>query len=220
MALPNPSMSFSPFAILTAEEMNDLVENIESLSDGTGFDTGAIDGSVVLQNNTVPASKIDFTTGIWGEELGRVTLASSGDLLSIPSIPVRNYLKIYVHVSSTGGTINMLMRFNNDSGSSYAYRIDGGTAAVNQSSYEIAGAVASQLFTFTAELVNISTVEKMLSGVRVSNFAGTGAGTAPNKSFQEAKWANTSSAITRIDIINSGTGDYATGSQMVIVGHN
>lgn len=35
-------MSFSPFAILTAEEMNDLVENIESLADGTGFDTGAV----------------------------------------------------------------------------------------------------------------------------------------------------------------------------------
>lgn len=42
MSLPNPSMSFSPFAILTAEEMNDLVENIESLADGTGFDNGAI----------------------------------------------------------------------------------------------------------------------------------------------------------------------------------
>lgn len=33
MALPNPSMSFSPFAILTAEEMNDLVENIEFIYD-------------------------------------------------------------------------------------------------------------------------------------------------------------------------------------------
>lgn len=31
MALPNPSMSFSPFAILTAEELNDIVENVEYL---------------------------------------------------------------------------------------------------------------------------------------------------------------------------------------------
>lgn len=37
MALPNPSMSFSPFAILTAEEMNDLVENIEALAIGAGL---------------------------------------------------------------------------------------------------------------------------------------------------------------------------------------
>lgn len=40
--LPNPTMSFSPFAILTAEEMNDLVENIESLADGTGIGDGSV----------------------------------------------------------------------------------------------------------------------------------------------------------------------------------
>lgn len=40
--LPNPSMSFSPFAILTAEEMNNLVENIESLATGSGIGDGAI----------------------------------------------------------------------------------------------------------------------------------------------------------------------------------
>lgn len=39
--LPN-TLSFSPFAILTAEEMNDLVENIEALSDGSGLEDGAI----------------------------------------------------------------------------------------------------------------------------------------------------------------------------------
>lgn len=42
MPLPNTSMSFSPFAILTAEEMNDLVENIESLSDGSGLEDGSV----------------------------------------------------------------------------------------------------------------------------------------------------------------------------------
>lgn len=51
MALPNPGMSFTPFDILTAEEMNDLVENIEALQDWSAFDDG-----------DMPASKIDFTT--------------------------------------------------------------------------------------------------------------------------------------------------------------
>ena len=37
MALPNIGMSFSPFAILTADEMNNLVENIDALAAGTGF---------------------------------------------------------------------------------------------------------------------------------------------------------------------------------------
>lgn len=40
--LPNPGMSFSPFAILTAEEQNNLVENIESLATGVGVGDGAI----------------------------------------------------------------------------------------------------------------------------------------------------------------------------------
>lgn len=47
MALPNLAMSFSPFAILTAQEMNDLVENIEALAAGTG-----------LNNSVVTASKL------------------------------------------------------------------------------------------------------------------------------------------------------------------
>lgn len=42
VALPNLAMTFSPFAILTAEEMNDLVENIEALADGSGLANGAV----------------------------------------------------------------------------------------------------------------------------------------------------------------------------------
>lgn len=41
MALPNPGMTFTPFDVLPASELNDLVENIESLADGSGFDSGA-----------------------------------------------------------------------------------------------------------------------------------------------------------------------------------
>lgn len=67
-------MSFSPFAILTAEEMNDLVENIESLADGTGFDAGAVSGDKLADANTqhlsyngtavdmVSASYVDLST--------------------------------------------------------------------------------------------------------------------------------------------------------------
>ena len=42
MSLPNPSMSFSPFAILTAEEMNELAENDQALAAGTGLDNNAV----------------------------------------------------------------------------------------------------------------------------------------------------------------------------------
>ncbi len=39
MPLPNPGMSFTPFDPLAASELNDLVENDQALSNGTGFDT-------------------------------------------------------------------------------------------------------------------------------------------------------------------------------------
>lgn len=40
--LPNPGMTFDPFDPLTAEEMTNLVENIESLATGAGIGDGAI----------------------------------------------------------------------------------------------------------------------------------------------------------------------------------
>jgi len=45
--LPTPGMSFSPFAILTAEEQNQLVANIESLATGAGIGDAAITPSKI-----------------------------------------------------------------------------------------------------------------------------------------------------------------------------
>lgn len=42
MSLPNPGMSFTPLDPLPAADLNDMVENIEALADGTGLDTGAV----------------------------------------------------------------------------------------------------------------------------------------------------------------------------------
>lgn len=42
MSLPNPNMDFSAFDTLPATELDDLVENIEALADGSGLDDGAI----------------------------------------------------------------------------------------------------------------------------------------------------------------------------------
>lgn len=54
--LPNPGMSFTPFDILTAAEMNDLVENIEALATGSGIGDGAI-GTTGIANNAVTPAK-------------------------------------------------------------------------------------------------------------------------------------------------------------------
>lgn len=57
MPLPNPGMTFTPFDILTAAELNDIVENIEALVAGTAFGTGAIPNAAVASGYS--ASKLD-----------------------------------------------------------------------------------------------------------------------------------------------------------------
>lgn len=42
MALPNASMDFTPFDILTAAELDDLVENDQALAAGTGLNASAV----------------------------------------------------------------------------------------------------------------------------------------------------------------------------------
>ena len=56
MALPNPSMNFTPYDTLTAAELDNLVENIEALADGTG-----LNDAVITQDKL--ATGADFATG-------------------------------------------------------------------------------------------------------------------------------------------------------------
>lgn len=114
--LPNQNMSFSPFAILTAEEMNDLVENIESLADGSGI------GDVAIT-----ASNIDLATlydaGVWWEELARVQGTGSSSILNIPLTTTRTFMKVIWLSSFTGDPTGIDIRFNSDSNNNYAYRM-------------------------------------------------------------------------------------------------
>lgn len=45
MPLPNPGMTFTPFDPLPASDLNDMVDNIEALADGSGLDSGIIESS-------------------------------------------------------------------------------------------------------------------------------------------------------------------------------
>ena len=67
-------------------------------------------------------------------------------------------------------------------------------------------------------IINRSASEKLVIGH--SAFQGTsGAGTAPQRAEGVGKWANTSSQITEIDIVNtSADSDYGTGTIMKVWG--
>jgi hypothetical protein len=57
MNLPNPGMNFDPLTPLPAESLDNLVENIEALSAGTGFAAGAIPAAA-LDANANPETRM------------------------------------------------------------------------------------------------------------------------------------------------------------------
>src|ERR1044072_8850270 len=58
----------------------------------------------------------------WWEELGRTTLGSAGDTITISPISARKYLRIFISILDTGGAVGPNLRFNNDSANNYAFR--------------------------------------------------------------------------------------------------
>lgn len=57
MALPYPGMDFVPYDILTAEELDQIVANIASLADGSGFNDNAVTSPKIL-DGAVTSSKV------------------------------------------------------------------------------------------------------------------------------------------------------------------
>lgn len=72
MALPNPGMDFTPFDVLTAAELDDLVENIEALAAGTG-----------LNDNSIAARSLSTSAIFLGQTSvgGAFTTSSGSDVL-------------------------------------------------------------------------------------------------------------------------------------------
>ncbi|HSX00034.1 MAG TPA: hypothetical protein VLH38_03290 [Patescibacteria group bacterium] len=219
------------YMLVTASWANSMVQGLlvshnkdGSVKDGViGEDqlsTAAVT-TAKMDSSSVTKAKIDFSSGIWGEEIGRTTLASAGDLMTVSSLPARKYLKIIVSAILTGST-SVEMRFNNDSGTSYARRFsaNGGTdtAEASQTAMVLTTTEGGANVFAEVEVINIATKEKTAIGHAVSG--SSGAGSNPTRWDSANKWANTADLINRIDIINPGTGDFAIGSEVIILGHD
>ena len=158
---------------------------------------------------------------VW-ELLGSTKLGSAGDIITVDNLTVKNYLMVQYFIIPSGSLDNISARFNNDSGSNYArrYSTDGGSDGVstslNQLRFRSGGAVSN---TFFGEfpITNISDEEKLVISHQVRNNA-NGAGTAPSRAEMVGKWANTSTQITRIDLIQDGSGSFDTDSEVTVYG--
>lgn len=73
MSLPYPSMVFVPLDVLTAEEMNQLVANIESLSAGTTYSTTETVIGTWINGKPLYRKVIDTLTGTGGNNTFNLT---------------------------------------------------------------------------------------------------------------------------------------------------
>lgn len=209
MPLPNPGMNFTPFDPLPASDLNDIVENIESLADGTGFDAGSLGAN--------PTAINAGATGTGFYEIGRTTLASAGDTITVTGFAARKYLRITAALP-TSGSIQPQLKFNNDSGSNYEFRRSSNGAAESTSTSSTvipltAGTAGAHVFV-TIETDNVAARQKLVIA------HSTRTASPPDRDEVVGRWNNTSAQITRIDIINAGTGDFAIGSEVVVLGHD
>lgn len=209
--IPYPGMDFTAFDILPAVELDKLVANIESLAAGTGFNS-----------NVINSGDIDWSaaTGkIWWEELGRTTLSSNSDTIIVSSLPIRKYLRI-IYSFLNSGTIAAQLTFNNDSAGNYGYQlVTNGAAAAGGNSSSLFPEITSPAPMFgVLDIINIQNREKLVLGSVIGG--DTGAGTAPSVRTGQGKWANTTSEITSVKFFNSSTGDYISGSEAIVLGHN
>lgn len=128
MSLPNPGMSFTPFDPLPASDLNDIVENIEALAAGTGFNTGAIP-TAALADNSVTSVKIPkgaILLGYSAANANQTGITTSETDLTFASVTVTvptggRHILLQILVpngNSTGGTADQ-MRFYFKEGTTY-----------------------------------------------------------------------------------------------------
>ena len=178
-----------------------------------------------IADSAVTAAKVNFGgagTGIWWEEIGRTTLGANGDTISVTSIPARTFLRVIVFALNSG-QLDTSMRFNNDSGTNYSQQgssdFGAGGDTVSASSIALVAGTPTAIEFMDMIIVNAATSEKLVMSSIVDS-GGSGAANAPNSRRSLSKWSNTSVQINRIDINNAGTGDFAIGSEVVVLGHN
>ena len=170
------------------------------------------------ERSSVP---IPATSGGW-VELGRTTLGSAGDNITVSSLANKRYYMILRSVKGTTvGGAQSVSRFGSGSisTSGYAtrYNDNGGTDGTYTSGSFMLDGYDGNPELGVHYIANYSTKEKLMTGNLVSQNT-AGAGTAPNRREQASKWTNTSNPIDIINLFNNGGADFDTGSELVVLG--
>lgn len=199
---------------VTTTQMN----NVQQFNDQAGDFTTDSNLSALGDVVATPAA-----VGGW-VELDRTTLGSANANISVSSLPDKRYYKVLVDVAGQSSNSDFGVRFNSDSASNYSARVsfDGGA--------DVTATTASLASTFTTDtpsttpvfhvtyIANLAAKEKLLTTSQGVRQMTAGAGNAPQRSENAAKWVNTVDAINEITLTTAGAPTFNTGSQVVVLG--
>lgn len=183
-------------------------------------------GSFVADSNLSILSDVPTipeTVGGW-VELGRTTLGSAGDDITVSGLSDKRYYMYLINeigTGSSGGNIQ-LGSGSVDGGSNYAYRYssNGSTdaTAASQTHIETRVGYASSLNTLDVGYVaNLSDKEKLVQHFRVEQNT-AGAANAPPRNIVVGKWDDDTDPLTVINNENDGSGDFSADSELVVLG--
>lgn len=181
------------------------------------FATDYIGIAIVVSDGT-DITKIHWIGKRAANEIARIELGASSDRLVLCNIPPRKNFRARVAIIPTGGTNNLVIQLNGDTGNTHARRatLNDGADSTGTSTTGIMSDTSASYRYFTLDAMNIATAEKLFY-TEEAFFATTGAGTAPARRKAISKWVNTSAQVDTMEFLNSaGTGDYAAGSFAVI----
>ena len=154
-------------------------------------------------------------------EVGRTTLGSSGDTIDVTSLPDKRYYMV-LHNSISTGNVTSSVRLNGDSGNNYAWRYNdngGSDGTITSNNAMNAGdrnpPTGGDAWA-VSYLANKSGKEKLMYSYGLQRNS-AGAGTAPTRGETASKWTGTN-AIDQITSVNQESGDWASGSEMVVLG--
>lgn len=192
-----------------------------SLVGTSSIATGSVT-TAKLADGAVTASKLGGQI-VW-EELGRVTLSSAANTLTVSSLPLRKYIHLTANVVP-GASMDPYLRFNGDTGNNYNWRHDsnnGGTSNVVSTSSIVFTSTGQPYFRFMeADLINVATRPKLLHGFCVETGTAGSANLVQKAEF-DGKWENTTTAINSITMFDA-TGNpnsFAAGTELIVSGHN
>lgn len=220
--------------IITSAWANAIIQALLLTLNRDGTLKNAVVGEANIVNAAVGSDKIEsqavgFTkmdTDVWAwQVLGRTKLAAAGDTIAVPNLPARKYLRILVSVVPNGN-ITPYMRFNGDTGNTYAYRFDAnnGSSVTNTPSTNAIVVIPGNTTVngvSTIDVINVSTSEKLGSLISTDNGGTNGAATLPTRWEMSFKWANTSAPIDTVTLFNSvGTGDFGIDSEVIVLGRD